>query len=583
MDRIGAIDGGGVLRIDIERLVDTRGMVQGSSGSGKSWLIRGIIERAASRMPVIVLDMEGEFVTLREKFDMVIAGEGGEVNVDVRSAALFGRRLLDLKLSAIVNLYDLTPLQRRVYMQHFLDGIMAAPRSAWGPRLIVIDEAHVFAPESSKAESLNSVIDLASRGRKRGYGLITATQRLSKLHKDVAAEMRNIFVGQTTLDLDARRAVDMLGFENQKDGRAKVRALDHQFYAFGPALSCQGVALFQADKPKTTHPEGGSRRKIAPPQPSRKIQSVLGELADLAAKADQEAATMADLQRKVRELERQLNSKAPIMPVTMVVDQVAIDRAIKAAVSQYQANDAKRTRKIERLNGSLIAIVNDLEKAKEQLADITAMAPATDSPRAASYIATTPVHKVARTSQPAPSPTVKKPAVKTGGNYPADYARPAVGDVKVGKSEFNVLRALYWLEADREINQSKIAFFAGYSPTASTTGVALSRLRQAGWIEGLKLTDEGRRNIPGNVEPKPTGAELREWIRDKVGPAENKILDVLVQSPDRPFTNDELADETGYSREASTVGVAVSKLRKFEAIEGSTRSGGVRAAAIFFE
>jgi hypothetical protein len=41
-----------------------------------------------------------------------------------------------------------------------------------------------------------------SQGRKRGFAGIIATQRLSKLHKDAAAEANNVIIGRTWLDAD---------------------------------------------------------------------------------------------------------------------------------------------------------------------------------------------------------------------------------------------------------------------------------------------------------------------------------------------------------------------------------------------
>jgi hypothetical protein len=61
------------------------------------------------------------------------------------------------------------------------------------------------------AESTEAVISLMSQGRKRGYAGIIATQRLSKLHKDAAAEANNVIIGRTWLDADQARAGDAWG------------------------------------------------------------------------------------------------------------------------------------------------------------------------------------------------------------------------------------------------------------------------------------------------------------------------------------------------------------------------------------
>jgi hypothetical protein len=47
------------------------------------------------QVQTIILDNEGEFATLREKIDVLLVGDGGELAADVRSAGLLARRLLE--------------------------------------------------------------------------------------------------------------------------------------------------------------------------------------------------------------------------------------------------------------------------------------------------------------------------------------------------------------------------------------------------------------------------------------------------------------------------------------------------------
>src|SRR5580698_5530072 len=102
---IGQIVGGKKLELDLPTLVDTRLLIQANSGGGKSWLLRLIAERAG--IQTIVLDNEGEFASLREAADVLLVGAGGELPADPRHAALLGRRLLEYKVSAVVDLYEL--------------------------------------------------------------------------------------------------------------------------------------------------------------------------------------------------------------------------------------------------------------------------------------------------------------------------------------------------------------------------------------------------------------------------------------------------------------------------------------------
>ena len=158
----------------------------------------------------------------------------------------------------MLDLYALRLSERRAFVRGFLEGLLALPRSLWRPALVVIDEAHRFAPErgGGEGESLDAVVTLCTQGRKRGLGAVLATQRLSKLHKDAAAELLNVFVGRTGLDVDVRRSADALGLD--RGGRAELKALrPGDFFAVGPAVGSDGVVGVRAGAVETRHPEPG--------------------------------------------------------------------------------------------------------------------------------------------------------------------------------------------------------------------------------------------------------------------------------------------------------------------------------------
>lgn len=118
---------------------------------------------------------------------------------EVRSAALLARRLLELGVSAIISIYEMKHYERIQFVKAFLDAMVNAPKTLWHPALVVIDEAHIFCPEKGSADSAGSVIDIMTRGRKRGFAGILATQRISKLSKDAAAEANNKLIGRAGL------------------------------------------------------------------------------------------------------------------------------------------------------------------------------------------------------------------------------------------------------------------------------------------------------------------------------------------------------------------------------------------------
>lgn len=260
------------ISINLAKLIDSRLLVQANSGAGKSWAIRRILEQSHGKVQQIVIDLEGEFGTLREKYEYILAGKGGDTPATPQSAALLARKLLELNVSAIIDLYELPHQDRKRFVRLFLESMINAPKELWHPCVVIIDEAHVFVPEKGESEAAGAVIDLATRGRKRGFCAVLATQRISKLHKDAAAECNNKLIGRSSQDIDMKRASDELGFTS-KEQQLSLRGLQPgEFYAFGPAIS-DVVTKLTIGPIETSHPKAGSRSLTAVVPPSAGIAS----------------------------------------------------------------------------------------------------------------------------------------------------------------------------------------------------------------------------------------------------------------------------------------------------------------------
>jgi hypothetical protein len=225
--------------MDLEELLATRLLVQGNSGSGKSHLLRRLLEQSAPWVQQCVIDPEGDFVTLADKF--------GHLVVDAtRSEAELTRiatRVRQHRVSVVVNLEGLDAEQQMRAAAAFLGGMFDADRDFWYPVLVVVDEAQLFAPaaagevsDEARKVSLGAMTNLMCRGRKRGLAGVIATQRLAKLAKNVAAEASNFLMGRTFLDIDMARAADLLGMDRRQAEQFRDLARGH-FVALGPAVS----------------------------------------------------------------------------------------------------------------------------------------------------------------------------------------------------------------------------------------------------------------------------------------------------------------------------------------------------------
>lgn len=96
------------------------------------------------------------------------------------------------------------------------------------PTFIVVDEAHNFAPERSSTPLRDRVtarlMQIASEGRKYGLYLILATQRPTKLHKELVPECENSCVLRVQSDLEIKFACDVLGYEENNTSGVKSYA-----------------------------------------------------------------------------------------------------------------------------------------------------------------------------------------------------------------------------------------------------------------------------------------------------------------------------------------------------------------------
>lgn len=307
--------------LNVQRLIETRMLLQANSGGGKSWALRRILEQTHGHVQQIVIDTEDEFYTLREKHDYILVRhEGGDCVPEVRSAELLATRILELGVSAIISIYELSPRDRREFVKRFLTSLVNAPKKLWHRALIVIDEAHEFCPEQGRGSRDDSggcaeaVIGLMAKGRKRGFCGLLATQRLSKLNKDAAAEANNKLIGRATIDVDRKRAAEELGFSSKEDILSLRKRSPGEFFAFGPAISDDVVSL-KFGGVETTHPKAGAApTPVAPPK--HKVQSVLAQLADLPQEAEQERQTVADLKGQIAQLKRTNADLAKAAPKT---------------------------------------------------------------------------------------------------------------------------------------------------------------------------------------------------------------------------------------------------------------------------
>ncbi len=554
------------ITIDVQRVIEGRLLFQANSGGGKSYALRKFCEITHGKVQQIILDVEGEFASLREKFDYILVGKDGDIPINIRASDLLARRLLELNTSAIIDLYELKHHERKRFVKLFLDSLVNSPKELWHPCLVIIDECHIFAPEKSsgEAESLDSVKDLATRGRKRGFALVAATQRLSKLSKDVVAELNTKLIGRSSLDVDMKRAAFELGFTDKRDILSLRSMNKGEFYAFGSALTTE-VTKIKIDKVITTHPEAGKTYKITRSAPAEKVKRVLEKLKDLPVEAEEELKSRDDLKRKIIELNREIITLKHIKPVEQVDKNTLNKYYEKGFNDAIQKTNQRLPTILDHINTEIRIISNlkkqiepDLKKTLESLSYIQGT------------VESLKTNKIIQTKIDIKPPEPIQP-VQLDRQFRVDIQT----DNEIGAGPMKILNAIAQFDP-KEISIYQAGTFAGYSVGSGTWTNYISLLRKNYLINKtgkmLSLTDQGREKTR-DITPLPTDSNslLNIWKQKlPAGPA--KILQVLFDNYPNAIERTELAERSGYAYGSGTWTNYISILRRNHLIEQEDQS-----------
>ncbi|WP_323991397.1 ATP-binding protein [Nguyenibacter sp. L1] len=275
---IGDVRGGGPAQMDLAELLSTRLLVQGNSGSGKSHLLRRLLEQSATLVQQAIIDPEGDFVSLAEKYGHLVIDGAAHTEAELQAA---GERMRVHRASVVLNLEGADAEVQMRRAAAFLGGMFEVGRDYWYPVLVVVDEAQLFAPaaagevsDEARRASLGAMTNLMCRGRKRGLAGVIATQRLAKLAKNVAAEASNFLMGRTFLDIDMMRAADLLGMERRQ--AESFRDLERGYFvALGPALSRRPLPVRIGAVETESRSAGPALMPFAPAPPPEDIRDLI--------------------------------------------------------------------------------------------------------------------------------------------------------------------------------------------------------------------------------------------------------------------------------------------------------------------
>ena len=559
-------------------------VVLGKTGAGKSSALRHIVEHLLRQQKrVCIIDPKGDWCGLKVSadgagagFPVILFGSFKEpIPADVPLNEYSGKHIAELVTSGnrpcVVGFRGWTQGHMTKFWIDFASTLF---NSNAGELYLVVDEVHNFAPKGKiLSPEAGMCLHWSNRimNEGRGIGLVNliASQRPQKVHNDTLTACETLVAMRVVHKSDRDAVEDWIkGCGDAEQGKEVLNSLAGM--SRGEAFAWSPEAQFGPVRLK--FPMFSTFDSFAPPQLQKKVSEKDWASVDLtevkarlaAVIEEQKANDPKELRKKIIELERQLNSRAS------VVDQAAIDKAVKDIEKQYQQIIREREQSFNDLLGRFKR-VEDLGRKIVEAAHLNG-----DAPKPLALPERMPVAAQAvprRVTQPiaarAPAPVI------TG------------GDFQLSKSQQRILNALAWLEGIGVNQPSKIqlALMSNHSPTSGGYFNSLGNLRSAGLVEYpmpacVALTPSGRGQVYISDVPTTNDA-LHDQIYRMLSSPQASILRELIGLYPDSITKGELAERLGVSPTSGGYFNNLGKLRSLGLV-GYPQAGSVAALPVLF-
>lgn len=532
-------------------------------GAGKSNAGAVVAEELhRNGLPFVVVDPKGDWWGIRSSADgkqaglpvPVFGGRHGDVPLEAGAGNLIADLILGDQtsyLSCVLDVSQFSLSEQRRFLTDFGDRLFRR-KDEQGVLTLIFEEAHEYLPQSVPRDSAKLVSiyqRIVKQGRQRGLGVGMLSQRSAALNKDVLTQVGALFPMWTMSPQDRAaikawvevggEANDLINSLHQlKPGEAWIwwpeGYADQQRFTFRRRWTFDSGAT----------PKAGTKRVM----PRTLADVDLGEIKEAMAETIEKAkaADPKELQKRIRELTQEIDRMATqALPVERVEVPVLTEndrKVIWTAIERLDAAVGSSKEMSLTLGDALGRVLKASETGTHRRSVVT---------------------RDQLASRPSTPPTADRSTRQAPRSAPTSDDQP-----KLGKTERTILSVLVQHGA---MDNAKLALLSGYSAKASTVGVALGKLRRWELVEPgqpVRATAQGVAAVEHDLEPLPSGGELIDYWRHRFGKTERAVLDVLIEMHPNSGTYASVAEAAGYSPTASTVGVALGKLRRVGVVEG---------------
>ena len=264
---------------DSEKIIagEVQCLTVGNSGSGKSFLTRNLIEELYAKKlgNILVIDPEGEYLSLRKLFDFVILGlnkESCDIIITEENAAKLAVKMLKNKINVIIDVSYTDDNNRQEIVSNYINSIIDPHIRT--PLQVIIEETSKFVIKGSNTISNIKCIDslkrLAQFGRLREISTFCNAQRISQLPIDIRTEYNTMIIGKCLDDGDINRYATKIGLRSgpSRELKIELKKLKHEFFAWGDGFinNSDKVTRVKSLTPKSEHGGMNSLLKLLPPK-----------------------------------------------------------------------------------------------------------------------------------------------------------------------------------------------------------------------------------------------------------------------------------------------------------------------------
>ena len=501
--------------------------ILGKTGSGKTTTAKGFAESLieAGRR-ICVIDPTGVWWGLRMLADgrtpaypvVIFGGLHADLDISGSSGAKLAEIIAAEMFSCIIDTSAMTVGVRTRFFTEFAEALHQVNSR---PLHLIIDEAHVFAPQGrvpdpQSGRMVHAANNLVSGGRAKGLRIMLISQRPAKLHKDSLTQVETLIAMRLIAPQDRAAVEDWIGeWADPKQGREVIASL--------PSLP-RGTGWVWA-------PELGVLRKMAFPLIATFDSSITPEHGEPAkSPVDLSAIDIASLRD------------------ALVVVETDVSAAPKAAVPSRAQLDAAEKSGYERGLAE-----GKGQGLREAIASITA------------FLHTL---KAGNADPPLPATSLPSPAPRAP-RRPPEAPQERSGK---GQPELRILRVLAARHPAR-FTRAQWATLAGMKRTGGTWQTYVSRLRTAGYIDEdgatIGVTSAGI-DAAGQLDYPAPGSVIQQW-KSALGSGPSKMIDALIAAHPRGMDRANLADRVGMTATGGTFQTYLSRLKSNGVIEVAGR------------